>query len=368
LPALSNNGPLAQLLAGSIGLLVLLLYFPSGLVQVFYSVRDVLFERVARRRALAIPLTPKQDLPTRVVLQRPTLDREISRTLNVQGVCASYGVRQILFDVNMTVGRGEVVGLIGANGAGKTTLMNAICGFIPSSGCIEVLQRDVTKLSAYRRARLGLGRTFQGAELFGDLTVRETVQVALQQRDHAGVFAIGLGLPRARRVERSTRAEAHEILDFLGLGRFAEKFVNELSTGTRRITELACIVAADARLFCLDEPTAGIAQRETEAFGPLIMRISNALGASVLVIEHDMPMLMSISDRIYCMETGTIIAQGPPDRVRSDPAVVDSYLGTVSAAINRSGDLGALTKRLLARTATSPPIPRGVSATNPDQS
>ncbi len=140
-------------------------------------------------------------------------------------------------------------------------------------------------------------------------------------------------------MERTLRSDADEILDYLGLGRFADKFVNELSTGTRRITELACIVAAEARVLCLDEPTAGIAQRETEAFGPLILRLASALEASVLIIEHDMPMLMSVSDRVYCMEMGKIIASGLPSSVRSDPEVIASYLGTVSAAINRSGSV-----------------------------
>lgn len=138
-------------------------------------------------------------------------------------------------------------------------------------------------------------------------------------------------------MERTSRSDADEILDYLGLGRFADKFVNELSTGTRRITELACIVATEARVLCLDEPTAGIAQRETEAFGPLILRLASALEASVLIIEHDMPMLMSVSDRVYCMEMGKIIASGLPGSVRSDPDVIASYLGTVPAAINRSG-------------------------------
>ncbi|MGO9854913.1 MAG: ABC transporter permease subunit [Acidimicrobiales bacterium] len=337
LPALANNSQLAQLLAGSIGLLVLLLYFPSGLVQILYSARDAVFERVARHRAQGVEPPPKPALPGRAALQRPPLASEIETTLFAERVSVSYGTQQVLFDVSLTVGRGEVVGLIGANGAGKTTLMNAICGFVPSSGNVEVLQQDVSGLSPSRRARRGVGRTFQGAELFGDLTVRETVQVALQRREHAGITAIGLGLPRARRVERTSRSDADEILDYLGLGRFADKFVNELSTGTRRITELACIVATEARVLCLDEPTAGIAQRETEAFGPLILRLASALEASVLIIEHDMPMLMSVSDRVYCMEMGKIIASGLPGSVRSDPDVIASYLGTVPAAINRSG-------------------------------
>jgi ABC-type branched-subunit amino acid transport system ATPase component len=224
--------------------------------------------------------------------------------------------------VDLHVGAGEVVGLIGANGAGKSTLMNAIGGFVPSRGRIEVLGRDVRRLPAARRARLGLGRSFQGAELFADLTVRETV---------------GLAVRGVRPWQRTVRAEADEVLAFCGLGPFVDRFVDELSTGTRRVVELACLLASGARVLCLDEPTAGIAQRESEAFGPLILRVRDELDASVLVIEHDMPVIMGISDRVYCLEAGQVLAEGRPDEVRNDPLVIASYLGTDERAIRRSG-------------------------------
>ena len=127
------------------------------------------------------------------------------------------------------------------------------------------------------------------------------------------------------------------MLDLLGLGRFSESFVADLSTGTRRITELACLLALDAKVLCLDEPTAGVAQRETEAFGPLLRRIRAELDASILIVEHDMPLIMSISDRVYCMEPGRVIASGAPTEVRDDPLVIASYLGTDERAIRRSG-------------------------------
>jgi ABC-type branched-subunit amino acid transport system ATPase component len=145
-----------------------------------------------------------------------------------------------------------------------------------------------------------------------------------------------VGTPRARRLERAKRAHAEEILLFLGLGDWRDRFVTELSTGLRRIVELACLLASEARVLCLDEPTAGIAQRESEAFGPLILRIREELDASLLVIEHDMPLVMSISDRVYCLEAGKVIAAGTPAEVRADPLVVASYLGTVTEAIERS--------------------------------
>ena len=153
----------------------------------------------------------------------------------------------------------------------------------------------------------------------------------------AGLLSSALFLPPAIKTERSHRREADELIDFLGLGRYADTYIADLSTGTRRIVELAGLLALDARLLCLDEPTAGVAQRETEAFGPLIKEIRRELGASMLVIEHDMPLIMSISDRVYCLELGSIIAEGVPSEVRNDPRVIASYLGTDERAIARSG-------------------------------
>ena len=144
-------------------------------------------------------------------------------------------------------------------------------------------------------------------------------------------------LPHTFRLERSRRSQAEELIGFLGLGRYADAYISDLSTGTRRIVELAGLLALDASVLCLDEPTAGLAQRETEAAGPLIQEIARELHASVLVIEHDMPLIMGISDRVYCLDLGTIISEGAPDAVRNDPKVIASYLGTDERAIERSG-------------------------------
>ncbi len=239
--------------------------------------------------------------------------------------------------MSLTIERGEVVGLIGANGAGKSTLMNAIGGYVPSDGVVELFGHRVEGVPAHRRAALGVGRTFQDAALYGDLTVRETVAVAVETRARARLVPVVLALPRARRAERAKRAHAEEILDFLSLGPYADRFVSELSTGMRRILEFACLLGSDAKLLCLDEPTAGVAQREAEAFGPLLVKLRAELDASMLIIEHDMPFVMSISDRLYCLEAGAVISTGPAEQVRSDPLVIASYLGSDVAAIERSG-------------------------------
>jgi ABC-type branched-subunit amino acid transport system ATPase component len=222
----------------------------------------------------------------------------------------------------------EVVGLIGANGAGKSTLLNAIGGFVPAQGKVELLGKDVSRLDAHRRARLGLGRSFQAATLFPELTVREVVQLSLEARGASSFWSTVLFLPQSNRLERRRRAEAAELIDFLGLGRYADRFVAELSTGTRRIVELAAILGAAPSVICLDEPTAGVAQREAEAFGPLIKRIQAELEATLIIVEHDLPLILAISDRVYCLEAGGVIAEGTPSEIRSNPLVIASYLGT----------------------------------------
>ncbi len=263
-------------------------------------------------------------------------DGGVGPALTTHDLTVRFGGIQALTDVNITVGRGEIVGLIGTNGAGKSTLINAIGGYIDSTGRVELHGRDLSGLSAASRAEAGLGRTFQAATLFPELTVKETVMVALEGRGRTGFISSALILPASTRRERKRASEATDLIDFLGLGRYADSYIADLSTGTRRIVELAGLLALGSRVLCLDEPTAGVAQRETEAFGPLMKEIRRELDAAMIIIEHDMPLIMSISDRVYCLELGTVIAVGEPDEVRNNPHVVASYLGTDERAIERS--------------------------------
>ena len=335
LPAFWPDNDLVPLFTSSIGLLILLLYFPGGLIQITYSARDALLRWAESR----LPDAPSKTstAPPAVVLgggrDRPVYQ---GSALAVRDVSVTFGGLRAVDRVSIVAHPGEVVGLIGTNGAGKSTLMNAIGGFTPAEGIVEILGNDVSGRSASARARVGLGRTFQAARLFPELTVRETVQVALEARGRTGLLSTALFLPSASRSERAMASDASDLIDFLGLGRYADGFVAELSTGTRRIVELAGLLALDAQVLCLDEPTAGVAQRETEAFGPLLKQIQQELHATMIVIEHDMPMIMALSDRVYCLEAGQIIAEGPPDEVRNDPRVVASYLGTDTRAIDRS--------------------------------
>ena len=335
LPAFWPDNELVPLFTSSIGLLILLLYFPGGLIQITYSARDALLRWAESR----LPDAPSKTstAPPAVVLGggriRPVYQ---GPALAVRDVSVTFGGLRAVDRVSIVAHPGEVVGLIGANGAGKSTLMNAIGGFTPAEGIVEILGNDVSGRSASTRARVGLGRTFQAARLFPELTVRETIQVALEARGRTHLLSTALFLPSASRSERAMASDASDLIDFLGLGRYADGFVAELSTGTRRIVELASLLALDAQVLCLDEPTAGVAQRETEAFGPLLKQIQQELHATMIVIEHDMPMIMALSDRVYCLEAGQVIAEGPPDEVRNDPRVVASYLGTDTRAIDRS--------------------------------
>jgi ABC-type branched-subunit amino acid transport system ATPase component/ABC-type branched-subunit amino acid transport system permease subunit len=334
LPAFWSGNEVVPLLTSSIGLLILLLYLPGGFVQIGFTIRRSLFRWLERRLPPAVTKV-SEEAPaaiTRVAIKRPAA---IDSAVAADGV--RFGGLVAVDGVDLIARRGEVVGLIGTNGAGKSTLLNAIGGFVPASGSIELLGREVSGLDASSRARRGLGRTFQAATLFPELTVRETVQLALEARERTSFTATALCLPSSVRLERRRRVESAELIDFLGLGRYADRFVAELSTGTRRIVELTAMLAVAPAVICLDEPTAGVAQREAEAFGPLIKRIQQELDATLVVIEHDMPLILSISDRVYCMEAGRVIAQGTPQEIRNNPLVVASYLGTDERAVNRSG-------------------------------
>ena len=249
-----------------------------------------------------------------------------------------FGGRLAVDNAHIEVAPGEIVGLIGSNGAGKSTLINAIGGFVPSKGRVELYGSPIHRLKPAERSRNGLGRTFQAATLFPELTVRETVLVAATSAPSNGSRQL-VTANQTGRGRRSAQAQVDELIDFLGLGRYADSHIADLSTGTRRIVELAGLLALNAQMLCLDEPTAGVAQREAEAFGPLIVEIRRHLHAAMLIVEHDMPLIMSISDRVYCLEAGSIIAQGTPAEVRTNAAVITSYLGLDTRAIDRSGQV-----------------------------
>ncbi|HWE65262.1 MAG TPA: ATP-binding cassette domain-containing protein [Acidimicrobiales bacterium] len=264
---------------------------------------------------------------------------EAPRILECNGVRKSFGGIAAIQDISLSLRDGEILGLIGHNGAGKTTFFDCVSGFLTTDGGrIRLGGVDIDAWPAHVRANAGLGRTFQEARLFPSLTVAETIAVArerhLASRD---MIAAGLRLPASLDSEADVAQEAEELVQLMGLEAFREKLVGELSTGTRRIVELACVLAQEPGVLLLDEPSGGVAQRETEAMGPLLIRVQQHTGCSILVVEHDMPLLSAICDRMIALELGEVIAEGTPAEVLEHEAVIESYLGTDESTINRSG-------------------------------
>jgi branched-chain amino acid transport system ATP-binding protein len=262
-----------------------------------------------------------------------------SAALETIEVTRSFGGLNAVDDVTLTVRKGEIVGIIGPNGAGKTTLFDLISGFVSvGHGRVRLDGTDITRLSPDGRARRGLARSFQDARLFPALTVEGAIAVALERTLTArDPLSAALHLPRVFDTEVRARDRVAELVDLLGLGAYRAKFVYELSTGTRRIVDLACLLAHRPSVVLLDEPSSGIAQRETEALGPLLVRIRDGLGASLVVIEHDMPLVSSIADRLVAMDQGSIIAEGPSSEVLHHPEVIRSYLGSDHTTTALSG-------------------------------
>jgi ABC-type branched-subunit amino acid transport system ATPase component/predicted MFS family arabinose efflux permease len=280
------------------------------------------------RKGKAAPVVSLRSAPT-----------ELVPILELDGLTKRFGGITAVDDATFVLNRGEILGLIGPNGAGKTTIFDLISGFLqPTSGRIRFDGEDVTDLAPDRRAWLGLGRSFQDARLAGSLTVAENIAIGLERhlnvRDH---LASMLNLPLVVKQEEDVAWSVADLIELMNLGAFRDKFVRELSTGSRRIVDLAMCIAHDPSVLLLDEPSSGIAQAETEALGPLLQRIQVETSCALLVIEHDMPLITKVSDRMIALELGHPIIEGTPQEVISHPRVIESYLGGDMSVINRSG-------------------------------
>jgi ABC-type branched-subunit amino acid transport system ATPase component len=261
--------------------------------------------------------------------------------LRVEEVSVRFGGVHALNGVTFTAEPGSIVGLIGANGSGKTTTLDVISGLVkPQAGRVRLDGTDLGEYLPEERLGVGMVRSFQDCRLYPELSVLDVLLLSEDARHEVAVLSTTLRLPWARRAERRKLEAVDLVIGAFGLDRFRHHRTAELSTGTRRVVDLASIVLAQPRLLLLDEPTAGIAQREAEAFIPLLRRIHEVTDTTIVLVEHDVPLVFELCSTVIVMELGQVVVAGPPDQVRADPKALAAYLGASDEALMASGPLG----------------------------
>ena len=258
----------------------------------------------------------------------PVPRRAAAALLEVSGISVRFGGILALDQVFFTVEDGQIVGLIGPNGAGKTTLFNVLSRlYRPTEGEIRFGGRSLLALPPHRIASAGIGRTFQNPALFGSMSVLENVMVGAHSTGRSSFLGNALRLPAVRREDASLSSAAHEMLRFVGLDRLAEHPIASLPFGTRKRAEIARALAGAPRLILLDEPAGGLNHEEVVELGHVVRRIRDALGITVLLVEHHMSFVMGVSDKVVALDFGRVISAGTPAEVQSDENVVKAYLG-----------------------------------------
>ena len=253
--------------------------------------------------------------------------------LDIRALTMDFGGLRAIDNIDLCVHPGEIVALIGPNGAGKTTLFNCITGlYQPGKGTIRLIRRDggpfdIKGLKPNVVTAHGIARTFQNIRLFGNMTVLENVMIGRHCRMHAGIAGAILRNRRTRREEAAAVQESYGLLERFGLAHHVNEFAKNLPYGAQRRLEIARAMATEPVLLLLDEPAAGMNAQETDALDEMIVRLRNEEGVAILLIEHDMRLVMSLSDRVYVVDHGKRIAEGTPREVSRDPAVIKAYLG-----------------------------------------
>ena len=252
----------------------------------------------------------------------------MANVLEAKSVSVAFGGLLAVNSVDFTIPEHSVVSLIGPNGAGKTTFFNVLTGlYKPSAGIIDFLGRDITDLPPHKIASIGIARTFQNIRLFGLMTAQENLLVAMHSRLKSGITSTILRTPKQRREEQQAEDRAHELLDYVGLGKWTYEFARNLSYGDQRRLEVARAMALEPKILLLDEPTAGMNPQESQIFIDFIKRLVSERDVSVMLIEHDMKVVMSVSERVTVLDQGEKIAEGTPDQIKSNKRVIEAYLG-----------------------------------------
>ena len=249
--------------------------------------------------------------------------------LVVDHLSIAFGGLTALDGVSLEAGEGEIVAIIGPNGAGKTTVFNVLSGlYRPSAGRVRLDDVDLTRLAPHEIAQRGIGRTFQNTEVFRALSALDNVRVGAHRRLRSSLLAAACGWPGVRREEAQTAQQAQTLLERVGLGDLADVEAENLPLGSQKRLEMARALAGGPRVLLLDEPAGGLNTTETGALMDLIRSVRDERRLTILVVEHDMDLVMTISDRVVVLDHGRVIATGPPAAVAADPALIDAYLGT----------------------------------------
>ncbi|HEY5874289.1 MAG TPA: branched-chain amino acid ABC transporter permease/ATP-binding protein [Ilumatobacteraceae bacterium] len=334
------------LFSSGFAVVLVLLLLPGGLATVVFRLRDRLVTRLIDRPATVarsadepvpdrgdasvpkVVLTPRDEpVPALVGGTAPSVERPAP--IEAIDISVHFGGLKAVDSVSIVAHYGEILGLMGPNGAGKTTLFDVLSGNIRAdAGRVYFQGADVTGLPPHRRARVGLGRTYQQARLFGELTTVESVSVALDRQRRSSFMSSAMAaLPTMPRADRRLRAEAVGILELLDIDSYADRTVAELPTGIRRIAELACVIGLRPSVLLLDEPTAGFTAREIASFLEVVHVVRTMLDATIVMIDHDIHVMRDVADRLYVLAAGQVIAEGPPSVLETDDAVRDVYTG-----------------------------------------